>query len=158
VGVTIDNRVGNYWHLEPAAYRSTRILRQVFPLDWDPSVPEDAYGGSALAWNYYSRHKDPTTPVNMVIQGITENPPLGMALLKSDDEFAVFVQDRTILEKQQSLKPPSPAGDTLFSITRGFFFRTIEKTDGPRIFSMLDVLGDLGINVDPILDRLGVDR
>ena len=153
VGETIDNRVGDYWHLEPAAYRSTRILRQVFPLDWDPSVPDDAYGGSALAWNYYSRHKDPNSPINMVIQGINENPPLGMELLIADDEFAVFIQDRNILENQQSLKPPTPAGDTLFSIPRGFLFRTIEKNDGPRIFSLIDILEDLGFDVDPVFDR-----
>jgi len=158
VGETIDNRVGDYWQLEPAAYRSTRILRQVFPLDWDASVPDDAYGGSALAWNYYSRRKDLNSPINMVIQGINENPPLGMELLISDDEFEVFILDRNILDEQQSLKPPTPAGDTLFSIPRGFLFRTIENTDGPRIFSVIEILEYLGFDVDPILDRFGVDR
>jgi hypothetical protein len=154
VGNSIDIRTGDYQTNDPMVYRSSMILVNLFPYDWDPAVPRESLGGSPLVWNYYSHHQPPLAiPTNYILQPASDPPPPGMHLLVSKDNFSLYLASDSVLESQRALKPDTPAGSKIYQIPRNFIFRSVQSEDGPRIISMIEILNRFGINTDALVRR-----
>ena len=159
VGETIENRVPGYESHNPAVYRSAALFTDLFPYDWDPEVPDRSYGGSTLVWNFYTFHKkDPHPLINYVLQDLHEKPPDEMRLFASNSEFGLYIRDESVLASQRALRPNTPAGSSLYIIPRSFLFHSVSSSGGPAIINVLDVLQNAGLNVSPLLQKLGIEN
>jgi hypothetical protein len=157
VGETIDVRVGDYTAMDPAAFRASTLLHELIPYDWDPAVPDGAFGGSPLVFHYYARHRDPAIPPNYVLQAVTAPPPAGMLEVASDGEFTVWVASEALLAEHRAIRPPTPAGSPWVRVPRGLLFRTEPLPDGFLLISLPAIAERLGLDVDAIARRLGVE-
>ncbi|MEX2048832.1 MAG: hypothetical protein WEB90_04580 [Gemmatimonadota bacterium] len=161
VGAAVDDRMGGYDRSAPENLRRVEMLYDLFPVTWEPEVPEESYGGSALIWNLYAHRPRPAgvTP-NYVLQPIAAEPPPGGRLLRHDEAegAALYVLSDSVWAAHRALRPPTPGGSRLMSVPRGILFRTETLEDGPPIIEVIDVLARMGVDTDALLDRLGVDR
>ena len=159
ISESIEVRIGGYETLAPAVFRSSEMLRHLFPYDWHPSVPFDSYGGSPLVWNYYAHQQNNTArDVNYVLQSVVHPPPTGMWLLAQEGNVALYVRSDAVWEAHRTLQSPTPAGSKVYAIPRGILFRSVPLTDGPPIINVVDVIEGFGVDMDPLLNRLGVKR
>jgi len=159
VGMTIEDRIGGYENQDPAAFRRSEMLRHLFPYSWDPKVPCESYGGSPLVWNYYVHHACGTARnVNYVLQPATQPPPIGMHLLVQEEDVALYIRSFSIWASHIAIRPPTPVVSKVYEIPRGIIFRSVPLKDGPPIINVVEVLENIGIDIDPILTRLGVKR
>jgi len=159
IGSTIEDRIGGYEVLDPAAFRRSEMLNYLFPIEWEPSVPFESYGGSPIAWNYYANRVDGTKKnINYVIQQAVEPIPTGMQIVAKKGDAVLYVRSESTWVLHRSLRPATPAGSRIYSIPRGIIFRSVPLGDGPAIISVVDVIESLGIDMDPILKRFGVKR
>ena len=159
VGSAIEDRIGGYEVLDPAAFKSSEILQQLFPVDWDPRVPFESYGGSPVAWNYYAHRTDGVTRnVNYVLQATTDPSPVGMRIVAVEGNVALYVRSKSVWASHRDLRPPTPAGSRVYGIQRGIIFRSVPLKNGPPIIAVVDVIESFGIDMDPILNRLGAKR
>jgi hypothetical protein len=159
VGSAIEDRLGGYEVLDPAVFRRSSMLRHLFPYDWNPSVPSGSYGGSPLAWNYYAHQPSaPRREVNYVLQAAGDPPPTGARLLVREEGVALYVRSDAVWSSHRAIRPPTPAGSPLYAVPRGILFRSVPLTNGPPIINLVDVAERAGIDVEPLLTRLGVKR
>jgi hypothetical protein len=164
VGASIEDRTGGYEHSAPGQFAASELLAELFPVDWDPSVPERAYGGSPVAWNYYARHEarqEPARPLastNYVLLPSDSPPPPEARLVASRPNAALYVLSDEVWKAHLALRPPSPAGSRWLAVPRSTLFRSVPAGDGPMVFDVVAILEDLGIDVSVILRRLGVER
>jgi hypothetical protein len=159
VGTTIEDRIGGYENHDPEAFRRSEMLRHLFPYTWDPKVPFQSYGDSPLIWNYYAHQACGTARnVNYVLQPATQPPPSGMHLLVQEEDVTLYIRSFSIWAGHCAIRPPTPVVSKVYEIPRGIIFRSVPLKDGPPIINVVEVLENLGINMDPILTRLGVER
>ena len=157
VGATIENRISGYDIHNPDVYRSLPLLSNLFPYDWDPSVPLNNYGGSALVWNYYSQHKDvQNAEINYVLQSVQDSPPVGMKLVASNSEFALYIRDKAVLARQRAIRPASPPSSPVYYVSRAYLFQSISDPN-VAIINVIDVLRRIGIDLTPILHKFGIE-
>jgi hypothetical protein len=159
VGAAIEDRIGGYETLEPAVFRGSSLLRHLFPYDWDPRVPLESYGGSPLVWNYYA-HRKPARPGegSYVLQPAGAPAPDGARLVAREEGAALYVRSDSVWAAHRALRPPTPAGSALFALPRSTLFRSVPPEDGPPVIDVIAFLERLGIDMDPLLARLGVSR
>jgi hypothetical protein len=157
VGRSIVARTGDYASSDPHVFHASTLLSRLFPYDWDPAVPS-AYGGSPLVWNHYARRASDVTGASYVLQSDSLPAPPGFRLVARDSGAAVYVGDDAVWTKHRALTPPTPAGSRVYTVDRGTLFRSVPRGDGPAVVSVIDVLERLGVDVDPLLARLGVSR
>ncbi|MGH7502339.1 MAG: hypothetical protein ACREL7_11335 [Longimicrobiales bacterium] len=156
VGEAVDVRVGDYDAMDPAAFRASTLLSTVIPYDWDPAVPETAFGGSPLVFHYYARHRDPAVVPDYVVQHATAAAPAGMREVASDGEFAVWVRSDSVWAAHRAIRPPTPAGSPWVRVPRGLLFRTEPLPEGFLLISLPAIAAGLGIDVEGLARRLGV--
>jgi len=154
LGATIENRMGGYEALDAAAFRRAMLLERIIPYDWEPNVPAESYGGSPLVWNYYA-HRTDIQPrvVNYVLQQAAEPAPPGMRLLAQKDGAALYVLNESVWASHRALRPPTPAGSSVYAIRRGVLFPGIPLTEGPPLIRVKDVLKRLGFDVEGMPER-----
>jgi hypothetical protein len=157
VGRTIVARTGDYTNSDPGVFHASTLLAQLFPYDWDPAVPS-VYGGSPLVWNHYARRSSDPTGAIYVLQSDSFPAPSGFRLVARDSGAAVYVGDEATWARHRLLTPPTPAGAFAYTVERGTLFRSVPRGDGPPVVFVVDVLERLGVDVDPLLARLGVSR
>ena len=160
VGGTVVERVGDYRSADPAVFRASTLLDQVFPYDWDPVVPARSYGGSPLVWNHYARHQGLVdSQTNYILQPASDPVPAGWRVVAWESRgAALLVRSRVILDGQLALRPPTPAGSRWLAVPRRTLFRSVARHDGDGSISAVDLLERMGVDVTPLLDRLGVER
>jgi hypothetical protein len=157
IGATIDNRLPGYEVSDPAVFKGSEILTNLFRYNWDPKVPEFEYGGSPLVWNYYSYHAEGNdAAVNYLVQRAENPPPEGMTLVTVEGSVALYLASDDLWREHRATRPAARVEHPLYSINRGILFRSVPLTDGPRVINVIEVLRAIGIDVEPILKRLGV--
>jgi hypothetical protein len=157
VGMTIEDGIGGYDTGSPAAMARSILLAQLFPYDWDPSVPAQNYGGSPLAWNYYAHRADKQGPgTNYVLLATADPAPAGMKRVGETGGAALYVLDEAAWASHLGLRPPSPAGSPAYAIPRGMIFRSVPLIGGPAIISVSDLLARRGFDVKDLLDRMKI--
>ena len=157
IGRTILARTGDYRNLDPSVFNASTLLAQLFPYDWDPAVPA-VYGGSPLVWNHYARRDGDSAGASYVLQWDSLPAPTGFRLLARDSVAALWVGDEAAWAAHRALTPATPAGSAVFMVDRGTLFRSVPRGNGPAVVSVIDLLERAGVDVDPILSRLGVTR
>jgi hypothetical protein len=157
IGRTILARTGDYRNLDPRAFHASTLLAQLFPYDWDPAVPA-VYGGSPLVWNHYARRDGDSAGANYVLQWDSLPAPPGFRLVARDSVAALWVGDEAVWARHRALTPPTPAGSAAFAVARGTLFRSVPRGNGPAVVSVVGLLERAGVDVDPLLSRLGVTR
>jgi hypothetical protein len=159
VGSALVERVGDYDRSDPQVFRHLKLLSALFPPDWHPSVPA-TYGGSPLVWNYYARHGSgrPASDANYVLQSSTDAPPPGMRRVAEADGAALFVGSDARWQIHRALRPPSPAGSSVYYVPRGVLFRSVPNERGTYVLDVVSALERHGFPVQPVLARLGVRR
>lgn len=150
----ISINTGDYQQMDPSVFRSSELLSQVFPYDWDPKLTNFGYRGSPLVWNYYAHQQSPDE-VNYMIQPSDEPAPAGMRLITATDEFKLYISNEARWANDRIYYRHSPIS-SIYEIPRSMIFRSIPGFDRPRIVNMVDVLRKLGLNPDLLLKRLGV--
>jgi hypothetical protein len=68
------------------------------------------------------------------------------------------MRSQVVLDGQLALRPPTPAGSRWLAVPRRTLFRSVARHEGDRSISAVDLLERLGVDVTPLLDRLGVER
>jgi len=81
-----------------------------------------------------------------------------MKLISEEKGVALYVLDESVWVRHRAIRPPFPAGSPIYAIPRGILFRSIPLESGPKIFNVVEIIENLGFDMDPILDRLGVKR
>lgn len=160
VGDTIVERVGDYPSSDPAVMRASTLLDRVFPYDWDPVVPAQSYGGSPLVWNRYARHGARVgTETNYILQPASDPVPVGWRLLAWESGgAALLIRSDSVLAAHRAIRPPTPAGSRWLAVPRRVMFRSVAQHEGDRSISAVRLLERMGVDVNSLLDRLGVER
>ena len=150
---------GRIAQLDPAVFKRSELLYNLFPVDWDPRVPSSSYGGSALVWNYYAHQPGrAATETNYIFQQVEETAPVGARLVTQDEGAALYVQNEETWARHLALRPPTPAGSPIFQIPRGIIFRSVPLADGLPIIDVVEVASRSGLPMDAFLNKLGVKR
>jgi hypothetical protein len=159
VAAAISQTVGDYARSDPAVLRASSLLHALFPYDWEASVPDSSYGGSPLAWNRYARHGLTTDSTNYLLAPAGAPAPAGMRLLASDSGAALYVRSDSVWKAHRALRPPTPAGSPVYAIHRAVLFhRPGQPSEGPYIIDTAALLAKLGLDVEPLLKKLGVRK
>ncbi|MCP4357713.1 MAG: hypothetical protein GY796_06825 [Chloroflexi bacterium] len=158
MGDHIAYNIPGYDTFDPDAFLSSEMLSYIFPLTWEPAVPESAYGGSPLVWNYYANRKTEQGQENYLLQTAAAPSPPNTTLITAENGFALYVRDKTQWETDLATHLPAPAGSPVYAVPRGILFRSVPMTGGPYILNIVGIVELLGVDMDPILDRLGVER
>lgn len=155
VARTMDSRFSGYERHDPRAFRPTVLLRELFPPDWDPAVPESALGGSELVWNYYIHHGGRPEPdeVNYILQPDTLPVPEGWEVVIDSLDARVLVRSDSIWRDHLSLRPRTRTLEGIYAVPRGILFASESLEDGPTIISVPEVLERLGVDTDPLIER-----
>ncbi|MCC6316268.1 MAG: hypothetical protein IT361_01160 [Gemmatimonadaceae bacterium] len=159
VGAAALVRIPGYAESAPAALHASTLFDRLFAYDWDPAVP-GVYGGSPLVWNHYAAHAgEPTAGTNYVVQPTSAPAPVGWRLVGSDSAGAsIYVRDDARLALDRARRPATPPGSRWLAVPRGILFHSVALDGGPRIIDVARTLEDWGVDVAPILARLGVRR
>lgn len=155
IGRAIDHRVGGYGRMVPAPFRSIAVMQEVIPYTWDPRVPEETFGGSAIAIAHYAHGSGPREATAYVVQRDTAPPPAAGSPVAIDNGFAMYVVDSAAWARHLAMRPP-PAGAPLFRQARGILFRTEPLEDGPFVIDLPAIAEELGVDVDGLARRAGV--
>ena len=158
VGFSVDDRTAGYDRSDPRTFRRGDLLAKVFPRGWEASVPEKSFGGSSLIWLYYAHHAPSGRVPNYVLQPLAAPPPAGMRLLTADKDAALYLRSDSVWRSHLALRPPTPAGSATYEVARSTMLRSVPAHNGPRIFSVVDALGSMGLDTALIIERLGVKR
>lgn len=159
IGETIAEKVGVYADVDPAVFRHSTLLSQLFPLDWDPAVPTRSYGGSPLVWMRYASHDSVPREANYALVRLADAPPPGMHRVAADDGAALYVRSDSLWAQHRASRPASPVASWALDVPRGILFlHAVPLEHGPRIISMPDVLAGMGVDVDALMNRLGVKK
>jgi hypothetical protein len=122
-------------------------------------VPASSYGGSPLVWNRYATHgTGPTAETNYLLIPSGEPPPQGWRLVTDSAGAALYLLSDATWQAHRDMRPPTPAGSRWLAVPRSILFRTIPHKGSPRIHDVAATLKSMGVDVDPILARLGVRR
>jgi hypothetical protein len=70
----------------------------------------------------------------------------------------LYVRDIARWHADVARRPPTPAGSATYYVPRGILFRGLPDPDGPAIIDVVATLERLGIDMTPVLARLGVKR
>ncbi|HEX7123868.1 MAG TPA: hypothetical protein VF178_15935 [Gemmatimonadaceae bacterium] len=158
VGRAIAQRVGDYEASDPAVFRASTLLSALFPYDWATEVPE-AYGGSPLAWNRYAHHGgEIDSSINYVLQGDDMPPPAGMREVGRGDGAVVYVRSDSVWQADRARQPATATGSRWLSVPRGVLFRTEPRGEASPVIEVVPLLARAGIDVEALLQRLGVAR
>ena len=159
VGAALTVRIPGYSASEAAVMRATTVLDRVFAYDWDPAVPA-VYGGSPLVWNHYARHAaEASRETNYILQLSTDPAPPGWRLAGSDSTGAsLYVRSDAALARDRSRQPATPPGSRVLAVPRGILFHSVPLVGGPRLIDVAATLQSWGVDLEPLLARLGVRR
>jgi hypothetical protein len=137
IGSMVDDRVGGYEAFDHSAFRRAEVLLHLFPHGWERLVPEQRYGGSPLAWNYYA-HRVPVEVknVNYVLQHPGVGAPPGMRFVARQDDVALYIRSDSIWKDQVTMQPPTPAGSRLYTIPPWMLFRRPPPPGGTRVIQL----------------------
>lgn len=159
VSGTISESVGDYSGSDPFVLRASELLHAILPYDSESSVPDSSFGGSPLVWNHYAQHGTVTDRSNFVLARRGQPAPAGMRILAAEGDAVLYIGSDSLWRALLGLRPPTPAGSRVYAIDRGILFhRPWPLQRGPHIFDTAVILGRLGIDVQPLLARLGVKR
>jgi hypothetical protein len=156
VGATISEKIGTYSVSDPAVLSASTLLSALWPYDWNRTVPDSSYGGSPLVWNHYARHGTLDAGANYFLMPADQPPQEGLRLVARDSLASLYVRSVDIWQAHRDLRPPTPPGSPVYFIPRGILFRSVPLENGPTIIDVVAVLEGLGVNMTPILRRLGV--
>jgi hypothetical protein len=141
IGEAIEDRTVGYERGQPEALRRADVLLHCFPYDWDSRVPGESYGGSPHVWQYYAhRAKNTSREINYVMQSPSDPAPANMRLVAAEEDVVLYLRSDTVWERHRALRPSTPAGSQLFSISREILFRRGLGPDGPGIIDIKRLL------------------
>jgi len=158
VGFSVEDRTGGYDQSDPRTFRRADLLDKVFPRGWEAIVPEKSFGGSPLVWLYYAHHAPSGRVPNYVLQPLAVPAPPGMRFISADKDAALYIRSDSVWRNHLALRPPTPAGSRTYLVSRSTMLRSVPALNGPRIFSVLDALGSIGLDTALIIERLEVRR
>lgn len=157
IGSKIIVNTGDYAHMDPNVYRSSELLSQLFPYDWNPEVAEEGYRGSPLAWFYYAQKNDSkVAEATYLIQSKRETPPTGMHLIASSEAFSLYLRSEADWASDRVYDSSRPSVSSTYAIAPSLIFRAIPHEGRPTIINVMTVLQKLGLDTDKLLQRLGI--
>ena len=118
VGAAIHEGVGDYASSDPTVFAASDLLREVLPLDWDPDVPQESYGGSPLVWLRYASRGAGGEGAALVLLGASDAAPEGARVLSSSPDATLYVRDVAAWRSLRDLQPPTLAGAPLYRIPK----------------------------------------
>lgn len=104
-------------------FRGMDLLEQLFVLGWSPEVPDRAYAGSAIAWNFYGQRAPAEARRNYVLLPPQATPPAAALRVAQNDDAALYVLDKALWEAHRALQPANSLGRPLYAISRDLLFR-----------------------------------
>jgi hypothetical protein len=158
VGASFENRIEGYERSGSEQFRASTLMRSIIPYDWEPEVPESALGGSPLVFNHYGHRADVRAERNYVLQSAAEPAPAGTIRVAEEGGFAIYVRDTTVWRSHLALRPDTPAGAPIYQQQRGILFSSEPLVGGPRVIDLPAIAERMGVDVDALATRLGVER
>ena len=140
IGEAIAERTGHDQETDSAKYGRLDVLREILVRPLHPDVPESRYGGSTQQLHYYARRDADLDSVNYVLQPIGGSAPAGFELLGSVDGLDLFVRDRALLRRHQSMQAEHPPGSRLYVRPRSMLFRGRQAPDAAHIYDVCAIL------------------
>jgi hypothetical protein len=145
IGETIDvSSIEGYADMDPFAFRASSRLSALFPGDGRPEVPDDAYGGSPIAWMYYAnRPEADRAPKNYVLAPADSELPPGAIEVRRDSVAAVYVYDADQWESDRRLKPQHSRGKAIYAVPRNVLLFRGADSERPGYFRARSWVGRL---------------
>jgi hypothetical protein len=128
---SVDDRQG-YEAFEPAFFRGLDLYGELFPPPWDPRVPSEMYGGSPLAWNYYSQRRLSTEKPNYFLTDGSGPVPAAARLVATEESAALFVRSDSVW-RVHSAPPRTSSIGAIYSIPSDVLIGT-GRTTSFRVF------------------------
>ena len=122
VGSAIEDRIGGYDRSDPKALARTEMLHRLFPRMFEQRVPDRAYGGSPLAWNFYANRPRGAQKVNYVMQAATDAAPAGARLVAQENGVSLYVLDQKVWAEHLALRPPISAANRVYLVPKFTLF------------------------------------
>jgi hypothetical protein len=125
VGATIRVRdLASYARSDASAFRASDLLSNLFTPGWDPSVPDEHYAGSSLAWNFYAQQAAGRdfAPAYELRGGEFSG---AVAAFAENSAAKLFVLDEERRKEHVRLQPRKSLGRDLYLVPRSVLF-------GPR--------------------------
>lgn len=127
--------IDGYARCEPSAFLASDLLARLYAPGWNPKVPEEAYAGSSLAWNFYAQSAQRgEAPSTYELRG-TGQPA-------SDQPFAqnavasLFVRDEAQHARFATQRPLGSLGRALYMVPRAVLFGRREALERPGAFNL----------------------
>jgi hypothetical protein len=131
-----------YARMAPLPFLASQRLEALFPKDMDPAVPEHAYGGSPLAWLYYSKQREISHEARRKLARPSyrlSHPasprPWGVQEVHRDEVAAVYVYDEAQWQADRLSTPSTSKGKPVFAAARNRLFNHGEASERPGFFS-----------------------
>jgi len=142
VGSAVD--LGEEWRTEYDAMRTgflkrTAVLGHLFPPVANETVPAASYGGSPLAWSFYS-YRSPHDR-NYVLTREGEPPPSGGTWVATEDGWSLYVMQEDLLLAHRGMQPRRSLGRPMFLVPRDLLFRRVRAKDRYSIIDLRALVG-----------------
>jgi hypothetical protein len=137
VGATVDiEGLEGYAQSDPSVFRGADLLSQLFVVGWSPEVPDEAYAGSAIAWNHYARRGAAGGEGSVYrLQACSlDDPPAEK--VGANDVAELYVLDPAGWEHQRRLHPRGSLGQSLYMISRDVLFAQPSARRRAGVFSL----------------------
>ena len=145
VGRRLAVTVGTPGGEDPATWASSELLTELFPPEWEPEVPRQAYGGSALSWLVYATPEVVPGQTAYLLQPATSKAPSEGRIVAEDSLARLVVLDTARWTADRARRPPTNRHAPLYAISR----ETLFGISGPHVI-------DLRGPVRRVASRLGL--
>ena len=123
VGATMDvTAFGGYARMEPEPFRAIMLLEELFVDGWLPEVPDEAYAGAALSWNYYAHAAGDGIPKTYRLAPAGGGAP-GIDPVADNEVAELFVLDPDRWQEHRTLQPIGSQGRGVYAVPRDMLFR-----------------------------------
>lgn len=136
VGMSIAQQVGSYEESDATVFEASALLDTLFPADWDPTVPQQSYGGSALPWLRYAHVGRAEVGTNYVLSRAAQAAQSTTPSLAANASYRLDVLDERVHQAHRQLRPAANTHASIYAVPR----RSLFGPGGPHTVNVGNLL------------------
>ena len=114
-------------------YGAAEALSQVLPTDAHHRVPDSGYGGSPVAWVYYSHRADPSIRKHYSLRARSSPAPASGRAMGRTQISVVYVYSEAALADDLAMQPRGSYGRSILTVPRHVLFFRGDGSDRPGL-------------------------